>query len=152
MLKHFGARFRILHCCTDQIMNEALAQMDLTSSQGLIVGYLVRRAEAPCSRDLEEHFHLSHPSVSGTLNRLEKKGFLELRPDPEDRRCKRIYLLPKGMECHQQIVSTITQIEQRITQDFTPEEQAQFSAFLDRAIQNMGGIPCQPDRKEDSKT
>lgn len=147
--QHFGPRFRVLHWCTDQIMNDALSQMDLTASQGRIMAYLAHRADAPCARDIEEHFHLSHPSVSGTLSRLEKKGFLEFRPDPADRRCKRIYILPKGLACHERMEQTILGIEQQTVSGFTPEEQAQFSRFLDRAIRNMGVSPCKQFHKEE---
>ena len=124
--------------------------MDLTSSQGRIIGYIARQEEAPCSRDLEQHFHLSHPSVSGTLSRLEKKGFLESRPDPDDHRLKRLYLLPKGQECHQQILATIQSIEERIIQDFSPEEQETFSLLLNRAMSNIGGTSFPPIPKEES--
>ena len=150
MKKHYGSRFRMLHCCTDQLMNEALAQMDLTSSQGRILGFLARHPEPPCCRDLEEHFHLSHPSVSGTLRRLEKKGFIQFRPDPNDHRCKQIYFLPRGQECHQQILQTIQSIEQRVVRDFTPEEQELFSQLLDRATVNMGCSVSPPKTKEES--
>ncbi len=151
MKQHFGQRFRALHCCTDQIMTEALTQMELTSSQGRIVGYLAHRTSPPCSRDIEEFFHLSHPSVSGTLSRLEKKGFIEFRSDPSDGRCKRICILPKGLECYEQIKQTIDRIESQIVQGFTPEEQAQFSRLLNRAAQNMGCIP-QHSIQEEQKT
>ena len=146
---HFGSRFRILHWCSDQILSDALAQMDLTASQGRIMGYLAHAKRPPCPKDIEEHFHLSHPSVSGTLSRLEKKGFIALRPDEQDRRCKRIYLLPKGIECHERIGKTIAAIEARVTSNFTDEEQAQFSSLLDRAIKNMGISPCKPFPKEE---
>lgn len=150
MKHHFGPRFRILHWCSDQILSDALAQMDLTASQGRIMGYLARRShQPPCARDIEEHFHLSHPSVSGTLSRLEKKGFIEFRPDETDRRCKRIHILPKGIACHEKIEEIITSIEQRVVSDFTPEERTQFSELLDRAIQNMGTSPCKPFPKEE---
>lgn len=139
---HFGPIFRALHWCVDQAMNEALAEMDLTSSQGRILGYIVRRPQAPCARDIEEHFSLSHPSVSGTLSRLEKKGFIELRTDETDRRCRRIYLLPKGTTCTEQIAQRIQNIESRIIEGFTPEEQALFHSFALRALTNMGGTPC----------
>lgn len=152
MKKHYGHRFRVLHCCTDQIMTEALAKMDLTSSQGRIVGFLARQPQPPCCRDIEEFFHLSHPSVSGTLSRLEKKGFIEFRPDSKDHRCKRIYILPKGQECHQQIVQNIQIIEQRIVQGFSPEEEILFSQLLDRAIHNMGAGPCHQPIKEEPQT
>lgn len=146
---HFGARFRVLHWCSDQILSDALAQMDLTASQGRIMGYLSYRTQPPCAKDIEDHFHLSHPSVSGTLSRLEKKGFIEFRPDEADRRCKRIYLLPKGAECHERILQTIADMEKQIISGFSEEEQAQLSSFLDRAIENMGIHPCKSFPKEE---
>ena len=133
-------------------MNEALLKMDLTASQGHIMGFLARSATPPCSKDLEDHFHLSHPSISGTLSRLEKKGFIQMKPDEEDHRCKRIYILPKGLQCHQQILQTIQNIEQKIILDFTPEEQAQFSVFLERAMANMNCSFCHPNPKEESNS
>lgn len=139
----------MLHWGTDQSMTNALEAMELTASQGHIMGYLAHRKEAPCPRDIEEAFHLSHPTVSGLLARLEKKGFIELRTDPSDRRCKRIHILPKGRECHEMMHQTILDIEKRIVQGFTPEEQQQFCAFLERAISNMGSSPCHHPHKEE---
>lgn len=150
MPRHIGPKFRILHWCTDQLLNEALAKMDLTSSQGRIIGFIARQSAPPCCRDLEQTFQLSHPSVSGTLSRLEKKGFLEARPDPDDHRLKRLYLLPKGLECHKQIHSTIQSIEEQIVQGFTPEETELFSQLLTRAMANMGCTPPPSHPKEES--
>ena len=152
MQKHYGYLLRILHWCTDQTVTNALAEMDLTAAQGHIMGYLAHRKQPPCSRDIEEAFHLSHPTVSGLLARLEKKGFIEFRADPEDRRCKRIYVLPKGRECNERIHNTILDNERQIVQGFSEEEQTQFAAFLERAIQNMGGNPCRRAKHEEEKT
>ena len=140
---------RVLHLCTDQVMTQALARMDLTSSQGHIMGYLAHRDTPPCSRDIEDHFQLSHPTVSGLLARLEKKGFIQFRPDEVDRRCKRIYILPKGRECIDTMRRTIDEHEQRMVQGFTDEEKAQFAQLLQRAITNMGGGPCHRTQKEE---
>lgn len=142
--------FRILHSCTSQAMNNAMEQMELTGAQGHIMGYLVHRKTPPCSRDLEEAFHLSHPTVSGLLSRLEKKGFIELRIDEADRRCKRIYVLDKGRECDDTMRRTIDETEQRLVEGFTPEEQEQFTAFLERAISNMGCSPWHHHHKEET--
>ncbi len=153
MRKHYGHLARILHWCADQTMTAELEKLDLTAAQGRIMGYLAHCKTPPCSRDVEEEFQLSHPTVSGLLSRLEQKGFLEFRPDEADRRCKRIHVLPKGMECHERMHQTILGIEQRIVQDFTPEEQEQFASLLHRAITNMGGNPCRskPQKEEDTK-
>lgn len=143
-------QIRALHWCTEQRMNTALAQVDLTASQGVVMGYLARH-DAPCARDVEEFFQASHASIAGILCRLEKKGFIEFRPDPEDRRCKRIFILPKGRECGIVMGNSIRQIRDQMVQDFSPEEREQFAAFLDRAITNLGGAPCRPLLKEDTK-
>ncbi len=149
--KHYGHLLRILHWCTDQAVTNALAQMDLTAAQGHIMGYLSHRKDPPCSRDIEDAFHLSHPTVSGLLSRLEKKGFIEFRSDLLDRRCKRIYVLEKGNECNERIHNAILDNEKRIVTDFSESEQAQFAAFLERAIANMGGGPCRrPIHKEEN--
>ena len=144
MPKHYGHMLRVLHWCTDQTMTGALARMDLTAAQGHIMGYLAHSPNPPCSRDIEEAFQLSHPTVSGLLNRLEKKGFIEFRPDEKDRRCKRIHMLPKGQACIELMHRTIRENEERIVQGFSDAEKAQFASLLERAISNMGGSPCPP--------
>lgn len=123
-------------------MTNALAAMELTAAQGHVMGYLAHSKEPPCARDLEEAFQLSHPTVSGLLSRLEKKGFIEFREDPADRRCKRIYMLGKGNECEETMHRTILETEAKLVQDFTDGEKELFAQFLRRAISNMGENPC----------
>ena len=152
MDRHFGHYVRILHWCTDQRMTAALTDVDLTASQGPILGYIAHRKSPPCSRDIEEEFKLSHPTVSGLLSRLEKKEFIQFCPDETDRRCKRIYLQPKGREFMERIHRTIRETETQMVQNFTEEEQEQFFTLLNRAITNMGGDPCRRRHKEESET
>ena len=149
MRNSYGSRLRILHNCIDQRMTTALADMELTASQGRILAWMVHRSDPPCAKDIEDAFHLTHPTVSGLLSRLEKKGFIAMCPDDSDRRCKRIHVLPKGMECHDKMHETINSIENRVVEGFTPEEQAQFSELLDRAIANLGGCPHPHKHKEE---
>jgi DNA-binding MarR family transcriptional regulator len=132
-------------------MDNALESMELTAAQGQIMAYLAHAKTPPCPRDLEAEFHLTHPTVSGLLSRLEQKGFVELRTDPEDRRVKRIYVLEKGKKCHEVMHQTILENEQRIVAGFTPEEQEIFSDLLERAIRNMGGDPTPKRFKEEPK-
>ena len=130
-------------------MTNALMQMDLTASQGPILGFIAHRKDPPCARDIEEEFHLSHPTVSGLLSRLERKGFIECFQDGNDRRCKRIRLLPKGLECIEIMHHTIAENEVRMVKDFTDDEKELFFQLLSRAIRNMGGDPCRRRHKEE---
>ncbi len=149
LLYKYGHLIRYLHSCNDQSMTAALAAMELTAAQGHIMAFITHSPQPPCSRDIEDAFHLSHPTVSGLLSRLEKKGFIEFRTDETDRRCKRIFILPKGLELDETMHAVICASEARLVQDFTEEEKEQFHRLLLRAIDNMGGPPCKRKHKEE---
>lgn len=138
---HYGHMFRILHCAISQTVTQAMMEMELTSAQGRIMGFLAMQKDPPCAKDIEENFNLSHPTVSGILSRLEKKDFIEFRPDQQDKRCKRIYILPKGADCNERIYRTILENERLIVRGFSQEEMAQFADLLTRAANNLGCAP-----------
>ena len=146
---HLGPRLRRLHWVTDQMITEELTQMGLTAAQGHIIRYLCWRKQPPCAQDIAEAFQLSGATVSGLLRRLEAKEFIELRADAGDRRVRRIFVLEKAEAVHLRIREAIRAHEQRMVEGFTEEERRQFAAFLDRAIENMGGgAICCGNREE----
>ncbi len=124
--------------------------MDLTASQGHLLVFLARCAQPPCPRDMEAKLQLSHATVSGLLARLEKKAFVQLLPDPDDRRCKRVHLTARSRACLAQMAASIRAMNARLVQGFSEEDQSRFAELLNRAITNMGGNACHPDPKEES--
>ena len=121
----------------EQAINQRLLELDLTSAQGHVIGFLRRSKEPPCAKDLETAYGLRHATVSGILSRMEAKGFIEQRPDSRDRRVKRIFLLERGLACSQSIWQHIEESERTMSAGFSPEEQAQLRTFLSRAISNL---------------
>lgn len=148
--EHLGHYFKKLHFLMEQTMNRRLLELDLTSAQGHVIGFLTHSSEPPCARDMEMKYSLSHATVSGILSRMEDKGFIEIRPDIHDRRVKRIFLLEKGTACSKELRQRIDESEQLITRGFTPEELTQFRGFLQRAAQNLGAgeMPDPTNREE----
>lgn len=145
-----GYFFKTLELSLESRMNRQLQELDLTSAQGHIIGYLAHTEHPPCARDLEQFFSLSHPTVSGLISRMEAKGFVAVTPDPDDRRMKRIRLLEKGMACSRRIEASVRDNEETIVQGFTQEERALFADFLQRAIRNLNDdiLPSKPIREE----
>ena len=138
MCAHYGHLVRILHWCCDQTMTEALNQVDLTASQGRLMAFVAHRGQQPTyARDVEAELHLTHPTVSGLLARLEQKGFVELKTDPSDRRSKQIVISGKGLACNERMHRVIVENESRIVQGFTEEEKALLAQLLQRAIDNV---------------
>ena len=118
-------------------MNRKLQELDLTNAQGHAICFLTHAPQSPCARDIESTFGLSHATVSGILSRMEAKGFIEVRPDPADRRVKRLRLLDRGTACSMSIARHVTETEQIMTAGFTEEELSQFRSYLSRAISNL---------------
>ena len=145
----YGLMFRTLSFALAQTMNETLSSLELTFSQGHILGYLAHCQTPPCAKDIEERFQLSHPTVSGLLSRLEKKGFLSQQPDPQDRRRKLVVLLPKGRACTEAMSEVIRSGDESLLQGFAPEEREQFRAYLIRAIHNVSPDHPIPFPKEE---
>ena len=135
--KHLGHSFKKLHFLLEQAVNQRLQELDLTSAQGHVIGFLRRSPEPPCAKDMETAYGLSHATVSGILSRMEAKGFISQEPDPHDRRVKRLYLKDRGLACSESIWHHIEEIERSMTADFTPEELDQFRDYLSRAISNL---------------
>ena len=147
--QHIGHYFKVMQLRIDSSMNRQLQELDLTSAQGRIIGFLAHRKEPACARDLEKFFALSHPTVSGLISRMEEKGFVKICTDPQDRRVKRIMLREKGVACSRQIGASIEENERQMLRGFTPEETAQFRLFLERAIGNMNDAESSAPRREE---
>ena len=101
--KHLGHSFKKLHFLLEQAVNQRLLELDLTSAQGHVIGFLRHSKEPPCAKDMENAYGLSHATVSGILSRMEAKGFISQEPDPHDRRVKRLYLKDRGLACSESI-------------------------------------------------
>lgn len=136
----YGHLIRILHSSSEQAMTIALEEVGLTAAQGHLLGHLTHHQDSPqYPRDIEEAFHLSHATVAGLLDRLEKKGFVELQTDPDDRRRRRIVPTEKAREFTQRVGQILDENEEKMLRGFSEKEQERFASYLQRAIHNVGG-------------
>ena len=136
--QNLGPRLRHLSNRITQYMDQQFLALDLTSTQSFILHHLVlHEGEQIYPKDIEKRFNLTHPTVSGLLQRLEGKGFLTCEPDPDDRRYKRVLLTEKAEDCQKQIWEHIQSIEVRMTAGMSEPEIDTLVRLLDTAAQNL---------------
>ena len=150
-----GPRIKRISNALDRKRTLDIEDMELTSSQGMVLGFLSRRGgQGVNPGDICRHFGLAHPTVTGILQRLEAKGFIRFTADPEDRRRKQIAVTEKALDCQQRLRARFLETETQMTAGLEPEELERLRALLDRVIENIGAgcDGCGSSRpKEESK-
>jgi len=147
-----GPRIKRLSCAMDQMRNESIAELELTSSQAFVLGYLVRSSPEPVyPGDIVRRFGWRHPTVSGILQRLEAKGFVTYAADT-DRRRKRVVVTQKAIECHDAILEKLQENERRAAAGLSEPERVQLCALLDRVLETINDPAPLPDREQEETT
>lgn len=89
-----GLRFTLLHRTVRRRMDEYVRETGLTGTQFGVLGALDRLERETSGevtqKALEDAAHVTHPTMTELLKKLEKKGFITCRPSEEDRRCKAV--------------------------------------------------------------
>lgn len=133
-----GPRVRLLSHSIRLAIDRNLTEMDLTGQQSFVLRYLSEHEDSVVyPKDIERRFRLTHPTVSGILQRLERKGYIICIPEPNDRRCKRITLTPVAREVQMDIWQHINDMEQTMTRGMRQDEIETLLRLLDLAAQNL---------------
>ncbi len=120
-----------------RIGDEHLKQIDLTQSQADVIVLLAHESEKVFrQRDIESALNYSNPTVTGLINRLEQKGFIVRRVDPEDSRARIISLTDKALEIIEEIYESIRQTEQMLLDGFSEEEVELLQPLMSRIAKN----------------
>ena len=120
-----------------RIGDEHLKQIDLTQSQADMIILLAHESDKVFrQRDIERALNYSNPTVTGLLNRLEQKGFIVRRVDPEDSRARIISLTDKALEIIEEIYQSIRRTEQMLLDGFSEEEIELLQPLMSRIAKN----------------
>jgi DNA-binding MarR family transcriptional regulator len=87
--------------------------------------------------DLVNRTHLKAPTVSVTLQKMEKEGLVERRPDSFDLRATRVYITEKGRELDRKMLSLIKEEEALAMTGISAEEEQQLLGYLRRMRANI---------------
>ena len=113
-----------------QELMRALADYDLTPEQWQIMA-LVWNSDAPLNQqEITDLLAKDKPNISRMIRRLEVKGWLERRPDPDDARAFHIHPTELGLERKDDVPKTLYAHFDALEIGFNKEEEKQLVAML----------------------
>ncbi|MDP9454966.1 MAG: MarR family transcriptional regulator [Actinomycetota bacterium] len=90
--------------------------------------------------ELVERLGVEPPTISRMLGRMETRGLLERRRDPEDARSFRVYLTEGGRDLRGPVEDLWRRIEDRAFGGMSEEEKTLFKGLLSRVRENLGAV------------
>jgi DNA-binding MarR family transcriptional regulator len=82
--------------------------------------------------DIAEYFNQSPRTVTEEIDGLERDGLVERKPDPSDRRAKRVQITPKGVEAVARTEPLRRQIIDQTFGSLLPDERESLAAVLEK--------------------
>jgi DNA-binding MarR family transcriptional regulator len=81
--------------------------------------------------------HLKAPTVSVTLQKMEREGYVIRKPNKDDLRQTLVYITEKGKQYNEHVCKTIKTIDTEIFEGVSEEEQRQMIEVLRKVIGNI---------------
>jgi DNA-binding MarR family transcriptional regulator len=99
--------------------------LSLWGEDGIVLSELGRRV----SRD--------SPTITGVVDRMEKKMLIRRTRDEGDRRVVKVVLTPKGKKMQDQLSTTKKRVLEKITSTLSLQEINQLGALLEKMMKNV---------------
>src|SRR3546814_5347948 len=72
--------------------------------------------------DLARLLEVGKVTIGGLVDRLESSGHVERRPDPEDRRAKRVYITEQGWNMIRSMISVAEKMNRKVMAGVSDED------------------------------
>ncbi len=93
--------------------------------------------EGVTQTELSERLKIAPATVTKMLQRMEKTGFIQRKPDAEDQRVSRVYLTKAGRAIQGDVETVWKTMEAETFANFTSEERAVLRRFLLQMRENL---------------
>ncbi|WP_030156243.1 MarR family winged helix-turn-helix transcriptional regulator [Glycomyces sp. NRRL B-16210] len=119
-----------------------LREIGLYPGQEIMLGHLADHGEARQSRLVAE-LGLDPSTVTKMLQRLERQGLVERRPDPGDRRASVVAVTAAGRDLQGRIDESWRRLDALTCEGFDEADRRRLTELLDRLERNLAA--CEED-------
>jgi MarR family transcriptional regulator for hemolysin len=124
----------------EQCLNEEMAPHGMTYRQWQVLCWLALEGELT-QKQLADRLRIEAPTLVGILDRMEKAGWIERRPAPNDRRKNLIIPTLRVQPIWNKVVGVARQVRARATAGITPEDLVAVKRVMDRIQKNLQSQP-----------
>ena len=110
---------------------------DVTPEQWVLLNRLWANDGIP-QNQIADSTNKDQPNVTRIIDRLEEKGLVERRPDPNDRRAFGIFLTSKGRGLQDQLVSLASDLLGKALRGVSQDELSLVKILLNKIYENLG--------------
>ena len=103
-----------------QLLSERLSRYGVTPGQYGVLSYLWETGQAN-PRELARELSLENSTISGVLDRMQKKGLIDRLLDPGDRRSIQVVLTPAGRALEADVLKAVDEVNEEVLRGFDPE-------------------------------
>lgn len=118
------------------LIDRRVEPYNLTRAKWLALGVLDRR-EGITQTELAEYLELDKSTVGRLLDRLEERGFVVRRKDPEDRRVFRIYIAKTAHPVLSELEQVADDVRSLALSGMSGEDQGKLLELLDQVKKNL---------------
>jgi DNA-binding MarR family transcriptional regulator len=108
------------------------AEHDLSLTQLRVLGIL--RDRRPRMTELAAFLGLDKSTMSGLIDRAERRGLLERGKNPDDRRVVDVFITPAGLELAGRVQEEVRRALEPATGRLTPEQRDQLGRLLELTL------------------
>ncbi len=106
-------------------------------SHFVVLSHFIRRPQEQSPSHLAAAFQVTNAAMTNTLSKMQKWGYITIRPNPKDSRAKLVCLTDAGRSAYQQTLAAISPLVQNMFADIPADTLVMLKTTLADLRQKM---------------
>ena len=137
-----GMLFHALHRTHMNAVQAELSERGLSDLGSPMILFILdhhgNEGEIASQRELAQALRVSPATVATSLKSMERLGYVEKRADEKDARCNHVIITEKGKAAVRKCFETFWEIDRRMMEGFTAQEQEDLDRLHRKMLNNLG--------------
>ena len=130
-----GHLIRRLSQQSNQVFQDEMKRIgfDVTSVQFAAMQAIDLHGEMEQSQ-IAQSIHYDKATIGGVIDRLEKRGWVERKANPKDKRAKLVSLIREGRKALEELTPVVNALQDQVVANLSAEERALFIKLAQKVV------------------